>query len=76
MMQTPTIEETIPFSYESLRELYQQLDFASGSQNLELFMATDAPMPKNNRPYPSSTFSSRTQHIVTVFSYLLGYHID
>ena len=76
MMQAPTLEETIHFSYEALRELYQKLDFASKAKSLELFMDTDAPMPQKNPSYPSSNFPDRTQHIVTVFSYLLGYRTD
>ena len=39
-------------------------------------METDAPLPKNNPPYPSSTFPDRTQHIVTVLSYFLGYNTN
>ena len=74
MMQAPVVEENILFSYETLTALYQKLDFSSRSKTLELFMATDTPFPKNNPPFPPSTFLDRTQHIVTVLSYLLGYH--
>lgn len=76
MMQAPIVENTIPFSYEALRELYQNLDFASRAKTLELFLATNAPMPAKNPPYPSSIFPNRTKHIIIVLSYLLGYHND
>ena len=69
------VEETTPFSYEALRELYQKLDFDNRAKTLELFMATDTPLPKKNPPYPYSTFPNRTQHIVTIISYLIGYYL-
>ena len=75
-MQTPNPKQIVPFSYETLREFYQKLEFSSRAKTLQLFMATDALMPTKNPPYPSSIFLDRTQHIVTVLSYLLGYHTD
>ena len=66
MMQALVVEEATPFSYEALRDLYQKLDFSNKAKTLELFMATDTPLPKKNPPYRSSTFPDKTQHIVTV----------
>ena len=39
-------------------------------------MATNAPMPTKDPPYPSSIFPDSTQHIFTILSYLLGCHTD
>ena len=76
MMQAPIVENTIPFSHEALRELYKKLDFTIRAKTLEFFMATNALIPTKNPPYPSSIFRDRTQHIIIVLSYLLGYNTD
>ena len=76
MMHAHTPKQSVPFSYESLRETYQRIDFSSRAKTLQHFMETNAPMPIKNPPYPTSTFPERTKKIVIVLSYLLGYHSD
>ena len=76
MMQAPTPEWAVPFSYEALKECYQKLDPASRAKSLKLSMAPDTPMPTKNPPHLLSAFSIRTKHIIFVLSYLLGYHTD
>jgi len=48
MMQAPTIENTTPFSYEALVELYEKLVFSKRAKTLELFLREDAPLPKKS----------------------------
>ena len=50
MLQAPTTTPTHPFSHEILIEAYQKLDFTKISYALELFLAIDSPLPKENLP--------------------------
>ena len=76
MLQIPRIDFSIPFSIESLNDLYQKLSFPQRAQIFEIFLPEDAQLPKKNPPYPSSIFSVRANQIISTLCYLLGYFYD
>lgn len=76
MMQVHITDNSTHFSQDALTKLYQNIDFAKRAKGLEIFLAEDAQLPKNNPPYPSFIFLERTKNIITVISYLLGYYSD
>jgi len=76
MLQIPKNDFEIPFSIESLNDLYQKLSFPQRTQIFEIFLPEDAQLPKKNPPYPSSIFSIRSNRIISILCYLLGYFLD
>lgn len=71
-MQALRVENSTPFSRESLVELYQKLEFYKRAKTLEFFLTEDASLPKKNPLYPSFIFPERAKKIITIISYLVG----
>jgi hypothetical protein len=76
MLQIPINDSTIPFSIESLNDLYQKLTFPQRTQIFEMFLLEDAQLHKNNPPYSSSIFTIKSNQIIPMLSYLIGYFSD
>jgi hypothetical protein len=73
MLKIPISDFAIPFSIESLNDLYQKLTFPQRAQIFEIFLPEDAQLPKKNPPYSSSIFTINANHIISILFYLLGY---
>jgi hypothetical protein len=73
MLQIPKNNPTIIFSIKSLNDLYQNLSYPQRSHIFNIFLPEDAQFPKKNPPYPSSIFSFRSNQIISILCYLLGY---
>jgi hypothetical protein len=76
MMQIPRADSVSPFNLEILTELYQKMNFPQRAQIFELFLPTSAQFPSTNPPYPSSTFSTKGNQIISSLCALLGYYSD
>ena len=76
MLQIPKNDSIIPFSMESLNELYWKLNFSQRSKIFEILLSEDVHLPKNNPPYLSSTFPYKANQIISLLSCLLGYYSD
>lgn len=75
-MLAPTVENVAPFSLEALTQRYQNLDFATRARIFEIFFPESSQLPKKNPPYPSSIFPDHTKQLISMISYILGYHSD
>jgi hypothetical protein len=60
MLQIPRNDLAIPFSIESLNDLYQKLTFPQRAWIFEIFLPEDAQFPKKNPPYSSSIFTVKS----------------
>jgi hypothetical protein len=76
MLQIPRNDSAIPFSIESLNDLYQKLTFPQRAHIFEIFLPEDAQLPKKNPPYSSSIFTVKANQIISILCYLLGYFSD
>jgi hypothetical protein len=76
LLQISINDSNMPFSIESLNDLYQKLTFPQRAQIFEIFLPEDAQLPKNNPPYSYSFFIVKANQIISMLSYLLGYYSD
>lgn len=76
IMIAPFVENSTPFSLESLTQLYQKMDFSTRIKIFEIFLPENAQLPKKNPPYPSSIFPYQSKQIISIISYILGFSFD
>ena len=76
MLQIQPRRDETPLSIETLTQLYLNLDFPKRFQIFHTFIPSSVETPKTNPPYPSTIFSERTRHIITMLSCIMGYSTD
>jgi len=74
MLQIPRNDSIVPFSIESLNDLYKKLTFPQRAQIFEIFLPRNAQLPKKNPPYSSSIFTIKANQNISMLYSLLGYY--
>lgn len=76
MMQIQPRPDETPLYIEILTQLHLNLDFPKRFQIFHTFIPSSIETRKTNPPYLAAIFSERTRHIISIWSFILGYFTD